>query len=290
MKSTKLALGTIVRINIDGPDLREAARICEHAFTGIEKVEELMSAYRADSEVGILNDHGVCDGISDETCEVLEKALHYWKITDGAFDISAFPVRKSFLDKDVAGPEGPDRANSQDIMIDKKHVSFRRKGLGINLGGIAKGYAVDEAIRILSENGVKNALVDAGGDIRVIGKRTDGSPWRIGLADPKSARKITSVIEITDAAVATSGTYRRGVADIIDARNGRAADSVLRATVVAGKAVDADALATCVYVLGAGNGIRLINGLDNVAALVLSRDGRMAESGRWESLTRPQMG
>jgi len=294
-QNTKLGLGTIIRITANHPDSREAARSSGLAFAAIDRIEGLMSAYRLDSEVGILNQKGFCDNVSDDTREVIGKALYYWKITNGAFDITAPhvredpgrlpPIEETVVSKGKGLPGILGRADSKDIVIKEKQVRFGKQGLGINLGAIAKGYAVDVAIRILSENGIKSGLVDAGGDIRVIGSRPDGSPWRIGLADPKSVRRLTSVIGITDAAVATSGTYRRGIADIIDARSGQAADSVLRTTVVASRAVDADALATSVYVLGADEGVRLIDSLGDVAALVLSRDGRSIESSRWESMT-----
>jgi len=281
---TKLGLGTIIRIVVDRSDSEQATDLSELAFVGINRIEALMSAYRADSEVGILNQQGFCENVSNDTREVIEKALHYWKVTGGAFDITALPALKGVAEQGSDGLRNVGRAGSQDIVIKGKEVRFRKEGLGINLGGIAKGYAVDAAVAILRENGVESGFVDAGGDIRVIGSRSDGSPWRIGLADPKSARRMTSVIEIADAAVATSATYRRGTADIIDARSGKAADSVMRATVVAHTAMDADALATSVYVLGIDDGIGLIDSLDDVAALVLSRDGRLVESRRWGEL------
>jgi thiamine biosynthesis lipoprotein len=158
--------------------------------------------------------------------------------------------------------------------------------MGISLGGIAKGYAVDIAVKTLSENGIKSALVDAGGDIRVIGNRPDGTPWQIGLGDPKSAKKITSVIGITDLAVATSGTYRRGIEDIIDPHTGEAAPYVMRSTVIARDAIDADALATSIYVMGPRKGMDLTEGLDGIAALIVTKDGVAIESSRWKSLVR----
>lgn len=283
-QSTRLGLGTIIRITVDHPDSREAMRLSELAFAGIDRIEGLMSAHRADSEVGVLNGRGFCDDVSDDTREVLRKALHYWRITGGAFDVTAFPVRKGPAGQGPDASQPPGRAGSQYIVVQEKHVRFGKEGVGIDLGGIAKGYAVDVAIRILHQNGVRNAVVDAGGDIRAMGNRPDGNLWRIGLADPQNAKRMTSVIRITDAAVATSGTYRRGTPDIIDGRNGKPTDSVTRATVVAPTAVDADALATSVYVLGAEEGIRLIEDLDGVAASVMSRDGSSRESAGWASL------
>jgi len=190
---TKLGLGTIIRIVVDRSDSEQATDLSELAFAGINRIEALMSAYRADSEVGILNQRGSCENVSDDTREVIEKALHYWKVTGGAFDITALPALKGAAEQGSDGLRNVGRAGSQDIVIKGKEVRFRKEGLGINLGGIAKGYAVDAAVAILRENGVESGFVDAGGDIRVIGSRSDGSPWRIGLADPKSARRMTSV-------------------------------------------------------------------------------------------------
>jgi FAD:protein FMN transferase len=295
-QNTKLGLGTIIRITVDHPDPREAARSSELALAAIDRIEGLMSVHRPDSEIAILNKKGFCHNVSPDTREVIDKAVHYWRITGGAFDVTVLPVLKereslSRLGK-IGGsgdaepsPVALGLVNSKDIIIEGKNVRFGKQGIGISLGGIAKGYAVDMAVRILSENGIKSALVDAGGDIRVIGNRPGGTPWRIGLGDPKSVRKVTSVIELTDLAVATSGTYRRSIADIIDARNGLTAAAVVRATVVAKQAVDADALATSVYILGPDGGVELIDSIDGVGALILTKDGEAVESRRWKTLT-----
>jgi len=289
LQNTRLGLGTIVRITLDHPESQVAREAMELAFAAMARVEELMSAYRPNSEVGVLNRMGCCDRVSADTLEVIGRALVYTKLTHGAFDVTVQPVlqnhEKSPQSDRSGGNVAPDLVGSKDIVIDGRLVRFKKQGMSINLGGIAKGYAVDRAVKSLRENGVTSAVVDAGGDIRVLGRRSDGKPWRIGVADPASVRRVTSIIWLTDMAVATSGTFRRRTRDIIDARTGRAADSILRATVVAPEAADADALATSVYILGPDEGMRLINSLDGVGALVLTREGDCIESEKWAGLT-----
>lgn len=295
-QNTILALGTVVRIIVDHPDSNEALRIMDLAFSRLRRLEDRMSAYRPDSEIGTLNEKGCCDRLSADTREVIGRAMHYWKLTGGAFDVTIHPVLKGHEALSRSGksgepygkkasPAGLGLVNSQDVIVADEGVRFGKKGMGINLGGIAKGYAVDAAVEVLRQNGIMSALVDAGGDLKVIGTRPDGTPWRIGLGDPRSILRIASVVALSNCAVATSGTYRRRSDDIIDARDGRIVKDVLRATVVAEEAVDADALATSVTILGLKKGIDLIDGLDGVGALILAPDGAVVESSRWSSLT-----
>jgi thiamine biosynthesis lipoprotein len=291
IQSARLGLGTIIKITIDHPNASEGHNILEFAFQAIDRIENLMSVYKTTSEIAVLNRNGFKKNVSLDTQEVLKKAKYYFKITNGVFDVTVSPVLKlrerlsqsKKIMKDIELRKASRVRSSEDIIIENGKVSLK-KGMSINLGGIAKGYAVDVAADILSGNGVGRALVDAGGDIRVIGTRADGSPWKIGLGDPKSARRVTSSIGIADFAVATSGTYRRGISDIIDARSGRTAKRVIRSTVVAEKAVDADALATSTYILGADKGMELIESIDGVGALILTKEGELIQSSRWESL------
>jgi thiamine biosynthesis lipoprotein len=163
----------------------------------------------------------------------------------------------------------------------------------VDLGGIAKGHAVDRAIAALKDVGVKNALVDAGGDGYALGTRLDGTPWRVGVQDPDrpgDRRQLKAILTLSNVAYATSGDYQQYVeiggeryAHIIDPRTGQPARLAASVTVIAPDCTTADALATAVSVLGPDAGIKLVEGLPGVECLVITRDAdglkRSASSG-----------
>jgi thiamine biosynthesis lipoprotein len=138
---------------------------------------------------------------------------------------------------------------------------------------VAKGYAVDKAIEALKRGNIRHALVNAGGDIRVIGGKTETVPWRIAIRDPRNKTRIVTDIELREQAIATSGTYHRFFSDIINPRIGRPSQGLLSSTIIAEKAIDADILSTCVFILGAERGIELLKRLDGVKAFLITRDG-----------------
>jgi thiamine biosynthesis lipoprotein len=147
--------------------------------------------------------------------------------------------------------------------------------MGITLAGVAKGYAVDKAIEALSQRNIRHAVVNAGGDIRLLGGKTETIPWKIAIRDPKNKTRIITTVDLYDQAIATSGTYHRSFNDIINPKVGRPAQGVLSSTIIAKKAMDADMLATCMFVLGAEKGRGLLGRLDGAKAFVITNDGNM---------------
>jgi thiamine biosynthesis lipoprotein len=158
-------------------------------------------------------------------------------------------------------------------MVENGCIQFRKAGMGITMAGVAKGYAVDKAIAALKRGNIRHALVNAGGDIRVIGGKTETVPWRIAIRDPRDKTRIVTDIELREQAIATSGTYQRSFSDILNPRIGRPSQGLLSSTIIAEKAIDADILSTCVFILGAERGIELLKRLDGVKALMITRDG-----------------
>jgi thiamine biosynthesis lipoprotein len=145
--------------------------------------------------------------------------------------------------------------------------------MGITLAGVAKGYAVDKAIEALCRSNIRHALVNAGGDIRVIGGKGENIPWKVAIRDPRNKTRIVTTVELYDQAIATSGTYRRSFNDIINPKVGRPAQGVLSSTVIAEKATDADILATCMFIQEAEKGIELVGKMNGVKAFVIRSDG-----------------
>ncbi len=281
IKDVQNALGTFVTITIVHPDVKEGISAIEAAFDEVYRIHDLMSVYKQTSEVSVLNEKGYYERVSDDTRHVIQNANSFSELFDGAFDITILPILKLWEEK-VTNSKIPTDAeisqrlglvNYRDILIEGKKVSFRKPGMGITLAGVAKGYAVDKAIEALSRCHMRHALVNAGGDMRVIGGKGENIPWKIALRDPRDPTRVVAAVELYDQAIATSGTYRRSFNDIVNPRIGKPAQGVLSSTVIAKTAMDADMLATGMFVLGADEGKKLSEKLEGVKSFVIGNDG-----------------
>jgi thiamine biosynthesis lipoprotein len=242
-----------------------------------------MNAFQQSSEVGALNREGYYEGVSDDTKHVIERANSFSDLSDGNFDITVLPLVK-FWEANASKSRVPTDAEISGILelvgyrniaIEDRKISFRKPGMGITLAGVAKGYAVDKAIEVLSQGNIKHALVNAGGDIRAIGGKKENIPWKIAIRDPRNNTQIVTTVDLYDRAIATSGTYRRSFRDIINPRVGKPAQGMLSSTVIAKTAMDADMLATGIFVLGAEKGKMLSEKLDGVKTFVIKSDGNI---------------
>ena len=174
------------------------------------------------------------------------------------------------------------------VKVKDDRVSLEKKGMRIDLGGIAKGYAVDKAIKVLKREGVKDALVNAGGDMYCMGNGPHGR-WRIGVQHPRKDRDIVDILEVTDKAVATSGDYRRyyiiqgkRFGHIINPSTGwTVQNNPMSVTIIAPDCTSADALATGIFVLGPEKGIELIENLPGIEGIIISKGMKMVKSGGW---------
>ncbi len=281
IKDVRDVLGTFVTITIVHPDVNEATSALRAGFDEIHRIHHLMNPHQQSSEVGVLNREGYYEGVSDDTRRVIQRANSFSERMEGAFDITVLPllelweenVSKSKIPTDAEISERLELVNYRNILIEDKNISFRKRGMGITLAGVAKGYAVDKAIEALVRCNIRHALVNAGGDIRAIGGKDETIPWRIAIRDPWNKTRIVTAVELYDQAIATSGTYRRSFSDIINPKVGGPAQGVLSSTVIAKKAMDADILATCMFILEAEESLELIGKLDGVKAFVIRSDG-----------------
>ncbi len=280
LKDVQNLLGTFVTVAVVHSDVNEGTRAIQAAFDEVRRIHSLMNAHRQSSEVGLLNREGYYEGVSDDTRHVIQRANAFSERVEGTFDITVLPLLKlweeSFSrDKIPTDSEIGERlelVSYRNIFIEGRDIRFKKPGMGITLAGVAKGYAVDQATEALRRFGIKHALVNAGGDIRVIGGKDEDIPWRIGIRDPRNKNRVVTVVDLYDQAIATSGTYRRSFADILDPKAGRPAQGVLSSTVIAETAMDADMLATCMFILEAEKGAELIRKLDGVRAFVIGND------------------
>lgn len=293
LKQTEMIMGTLVEITVI-PGNEKAIR---EAFEALRKVDALMSTYKEDSEISILNREGKAQ-VSEETLEVIEDAIKFSNLTDGAFDITCRPLinlwKRAKKEEKVPTEEEIEEAISlvdyQRIILEANQIRLEKKGMQIDLGGIAKGYAVDKAIEALKKNGIKRALVNAGGDLYALGTDRQGEKWQIGVQDPREEDKIIDIIKVKDKAVATSGDYRRyftlegkRFSHIVNPKTGLTVQDVpMSVTIIGPDATTTDALSTGVFVLGPEEGMKLIESLPEVEGMIISEGMKKLTSQGWE--------
>jgi thiamine biosynthesis lipoprotein len=289
-------MGTRISMELWADDPALAERAIEAVLAEMRRVDELMSTYKPTSELSKVNAEAAVHpvAVTPELFELLETSLEYSEITEGAFDITyasvgyLYDFRKHVHPTEQAIEQALPAINYHHVLLDREHttVRFSQPGVRIDLGGIAKGHSVDRAIEILKSMGVGHAVVSAGGDSRVIGDRF-GKPWIVGIRNPRStdADAVITRIPLEDAAISTSGDYERffdegGVRyhHIIDPKTGHSASKVLSATIIGPTATRTDGLSKTAFVLGPEEALRIINKLDDVDAVLVTRDGRILYS------------
>ncbi|MBU0477460.1 FAD:protein FMN transferase [bacterium] len=284
-------MGTEVNIIVVGNSRTMIRSAAQAGFREISRIEDIMSAYKPDSELSLLNKAGEQEA-SRELLYVINKARYTSELSNGAFDITCKPLIDLWLNARET-KEFPNTQNIlntlslvgyRNILIKNNNVKFDKAGMKIDLGGLAKGYAVDMAMDLIKNYDIKGALVDAGGDIRAIGKREDGKLWKIGIKHPRVKDKIIGLIDLENSAVATSGDYERffmlngkRYSHIIDPRTGYPVDNqIVSVSVLSSDCLTCDSLATALTVLGEERGIELIEKLKGIEALIITiKDGNL---------------
>jgi thiamine biosynthesis lipoprotein len=289
-------MGTFARVVAVAADSNTAKGCIEAAFAEIEKVDKLMSYHKSDSEISELNRDGFRRAVkvSKSTYEVLQKSIGFSKLSNGAFDVTVGPLvdlwhsaqDANSLPSDAELQQARSKVGYDNLIVDANETSvrFAIEGMRVDLGGIAKGYAIDKAVEAMQKNVAVGGMVDIGGEVRCFGLPPAGQKkWRIGLQAPDKAKDGFDagapllVLNLTDAAVATSGHYRRFVtiggkrySHIIDPESGHSSESLASVTIICPSATDADALATAVSVIGAEKGLALIATISQTEAILIT--------------------
>lgn len=286
-------LGTNAVLKAYGKNSYDAVNEAEKVLYDIDKN---MSIFRSESEVSKVNKNsGISpQRVSSETFYVIKEAVRYSRITEGAFDPTIGPLVKLWgigtshecipLRSDI--DKALHLVNYNDIVLNEteKTVFLKRKGQSIDLGAIAKGYAADMVCKIFRKNKVSSALIDLGGNIYALGKKSDRSLWTIGIQNPFSKRgTFAGTIKVKNKSLVTSGNYERyfvqsGVRyqHIIDPRTGfPSTSSIVSATIVSDTSIEGDGLSTGIYILGLDKSIRIINSLKNVDAVLIDKNAKV---------------
>ncbi|MBP7056523.1 MAG: FAD:protein FMN transferase [Candidatus Omnitrophica bacterium] len=285
----------MVRLEVPFEEGKDTKSAISAAFNEISRLEEVFSAYKPDSELSRLN-RSAAQGavaVSEELFFVIKRSLEYSAKTKGSFDITVKPLRDLWKRAGESG-EPPSEASITDarsrvgadlVFLDDRSrtVKFAQEGVELDLGAVAKGYAVDRATKVLKDLGIRNAVVSAGGDMFCIGARSKEKRWKIGIQHPRDRSKIIYTINVTDKGVDTSGDYERyftiagkRYSHIIDPKTGMPiGDNIVSATVVALDSMTADIFATALCVSGKGGlGLAVSNGID--AMLIIKEDNGLS--------------
>lgn len=308
IEKERFPMGTIVEIKVPVEDkerIKDTETAISKAFEEIERVENIFSVFKKDSEISRINNlkSGERLALSDEAFGLIEKAIEFNKKTEGAFDITIKPLVDLWNKAKIENRMPTDdelkaalaKVGSDKITLDKKErtISFEKEGMAIDMGGIAKGYATARAIKVLKECNIKNAIVNSGGDMYCLGSKSGKEMWRVGIQHPRKRNEVIFEIGLKDKAIDTSGDYEKffiyngkRYSHIIDPRTGYPiGDNAVSATIIAEDSVTADALATALCILGR-KGLEIINSMKDVDVIIILKEGDRLKSGMSEGLER----
>lgn len=286
----QLLMDTDVSLQVYARSFGEAGRVKDEIFDEMRRLEQLLSYTDVTSDVTKINRAAGRSPVqvSPETAAVIQKALDYAGLSEGAFDPTVAPLLEiwGFQGDHYRVPTSAEIETAVSLIgytlleadTAAGEILLPRPGMALDLGGIAKGYIVDRGLDLLSRAGIGHALINAGGDIGILGPKPDGSAWRIGVKHPRRESDLIAVISWSQkGAVVTSGDYERFFEEdgvryhhILDPRTGCPARTLLSVTVVAPTAVEADALSTALFVLGPQRGLALVESLPGVEALLVT--------------------
>ena len=291
LREEAVIMGTTVNVELWHEDAKQGEILIAAVIDEMHRIDDLMSTYKPGSELSRVNS-GAAAGpvmVSKELVTLIGHALKYSDLTHGAFDITYASAGQYY---DYRKGRKPDSKQLAEILpaVSSHHVSldaeqstigFLQPDVRIDLGGIAKGYAVDRCISILQTAGVRNALVSAGGDTRVIGRHWE-HPWKIGIRDPRNHVGLVTLIPLEDAAISTSGDYERYFEEdgvryhhILNPDTGDSSREIRSVSIIGNNATDTDALSTSVFVMGVDKGLKLVNSLRDTEAIIIDSRGRM---------------
>ncbi|GBU28738.1 thiamine biosynthesis lipoprotein ApbE [Treponema sp. R8-4-B8] len=286
---TDFALGTVCSVTIFE---KGQTGVCDEIFSRIREIENLMSVNISSSDVSRVNAAaGIAPvQVQEDTFKVIERAIYFAELSGGEFDPTVGPIvslwgigSRPRVPSNEEINEALPLINWRNIEMDarSKSVYLTHNGMALDLGGIAKGYAADEAVKIIKSSNINSAKIDLGGNIILLGIRRDKKPWKVGIQNPDGRRgSIIGVLQIPEKTVVTSGVYERNfekdgvlyhhllsVTDGYPVNNG-----LVSVTIIADVSMDADALSTAVFVSGYEKGISILKNYGDARAVFVFED------------------
>lgn len=294
----RFIMDTLIQITVYSENEAKGQKALKEAFGAFERIHDTTNRFQkngqtatASNDVVKINENAGTKpvAVSADTINMIERSHYFAGSSGGAFDVSVGPVMDLWgfgkSEQQVPSDEEINRALSlvdyNKVQVDPSNMTvfLTKPGMSLDLGGVAKGYATDEAVKALKEAGIQHAIINAGGNVYALGDKPDGSPWRVGVQDPRGEKSIIGILYVKDRAVVTSGDYQRyfeqeGVRyhHIIDPTTGKQARDVMQTTVVTDSATDADILSTSLFVLGAQKGMCFVKELPGTGAIFIGAD------------------
>ena len=291
-------MGTAIRVELWADDRRVGEAAAAAVMDEMHRIDRAMSPHKPTSELSRINREAARQPVplTAEMAGLVARALHYSRLTDGAFDISYAAVGQLYDYRQRQRPTPAELAKARELVgwqglqfdAQARTLRFEREGMRIDLGGFAKGHAVDRAALLLRQRGISHAYISAGGDSRVIGNRpvntAEGSlqsrPWTVAIRDPRRAGEVVAVLPLEDCSVSTSGDYERYFDDgpervhhLLDPATGRSPQHVHSVTIIAADGLASEALSKAVFVLGVARGLALVDTQPGVDAVVIDAHG-----------------
>lgn len=297
---TRPRLGTLVTITAVHSDAEAARGMVRAAFAEIERLEGVLSRHAYGTPMARLNASGVLDDAPGELIEVLARAREIHGLSGGAFDPTVLPLLRVFERHAERGALPGDAEVERALALvgfdaveiepadpgtgGTGSVRLTRPGSALTLDGIAKGYVVDRTVEVLTATEAERVMVDAGGDMASGGAGVADEPWSIAIQHPDDPARPVGHVRLAGQAVATSGDYMQAFTQdrhhhhILDPRTGHSPTHTSSVTVVAGAAMDADALSTALLVLGPEAGLKLLERVPSAEGLLVGKDGTLHAS------------
>jgi thiamine biosynthesis lipoprotein len=293
LKIGRILMGTLVEVTVVGPSdlLQQAAN---SALDEIKRIEDLTSFHKQSQLNEINEKSGLAPvRVDPELMALIQSSLEISRVSNGAFDPTIGVISRLW---NFSGPEGPRLPSPEEInqalhkvdwkkvqiLPERSEIYLPEQGMAMDLGGISKGYALNQAEQIIKSTGIKSALINAGGDITAFGGKGPGVPWKIGIQDPRDTSTIVATVDIESGSVFTSGDYQRyfekdGIRyhHILDPKTGFPASEVESVSVVAPDGVRAEGLSAGIFVLGPQRGGSFLDKMNNVSGLIVDSNGRL---------------
>jgi len=306
-KKSFISMGSFVDISIYDQQVKNLPFIMAKAEEEIMAVDHLMSSFTDKSDLAKINRAAGNDRITVDPrlCEVVASAKAIAQRTGGVFDPTVLPLLKLYGLRDNS-PRIPEHKSLEqtlalvdyrkiDVNMAGHQVGLEKPGAAADLGGIAVGYAVDRAVAVLKAHGIQRAVINAGGEIYALGTPKDQEGWQIGIQHPCIPNRLAGKVVIANKAISTSGNYEskaqdndRKLGHLFDPQTGTMPDPMLSATVIADTTMEADALSTATFLMGAKKAVRFVESQQNVGgAFILAGSGREIEtvqSGRFPKI------
>lgn len=291
LRAEAAIMGTAIRVDLWADDASTGRAAIDAVMAEMRRIDRAMSPHRPDSELSRLNARAAASPVevSSEMFALLARAVAFSRLSGGAFDITYASVGHLFDYRAGVRPDDTTLARAREAIgwrhleLDARSrtVRYAHPGTRIDLGGFAKGHAVDNATSLLRGLGIRHAIVSAGGDSRVIGDRR-GAPWTVAIRHPRRADEVVAVLPLADCAISTSGDYERYFDEgdvrwhhIVDPATGRSPDRLHSVTILADDGLTAEALSKTVFVLGVERGLPLVESVPGADAVVVDAHGAL---------------